>query len=415
MKTGPNYRGRVKRRRPQIDPAMGSLILFCQAKKGLLKFLFPTSNLFLREADKLKVVFLSESSVNWENSAAQVHRLNKLAKGLKHHGIDTDFIALPDLNYGKQPLLFPLNYQQIKHRLIDCDFIHAVGDTAFTALVWKLFCGATVVHDVDADTLAEAKMCWRQWRDWDNASLLIQTYVMNLIEYRSRDYFITVSQPLQNRLVNEKGVPALRLTIVRNGVDTAFFKPKPMKGNDTFTVCYAGGFHVWQGIENLIHTAKLLEREPIRFQLIGFQDHNNEIKQRMRTTLTDKVALIDRLSQEDLIEKMADADLLLIPRTPDPAVEIAFPTKFAEYISMARPVMVTEVDETATLVRQHECGFVVDPAPTAIAEGIRKAAAMDPLTLEEMGTRGRLLAESTFSWQTVCKNYADQLFDWLKN
>ncbi|MGB7933477.1 MAG: glycosyltransferase family 4 protein [Gammaproteobacteria bacterium] len=360
----------------------------------------------------MKVVFLSESSVHWKNSAAQVHRLKKLEQGLNSRGIETDFIALPDLGFAGYPILFPLNYRSVRKRLQDCDFIHAVGDTAFTAMVWKIFCGATVIHDVDADTLAEAHMYWRQWRDWDNALLLLQTHIMNWVEYRSRDYFTTVSRPLQQRLINDKGVPEKRLVLVRNGVDTGLFKPRPRTPSKEFTVCYAGGFHVWQGIENLINTAKLLEGESIRFQIVGFQDQNAEIKQRIRTTLSDKVELIDRIPQEELIERLSQADLLLIPRTPDPAVEIAFPTKFAEYLSMARPVLVTDVDETATLVREYKCGLVVEPEPAAIAAGIKKAAALDVQTLSEMGANGRRLAESAFSWPVICQDYAAQLIQW---
>jgi len=362
----------------------------------------------------LKVVFLSESSVHWENSAAQVHRLKKLEQGLNSRGIETDFIALPDIGFAGYPILFPLNYRRIRERLQDCDVIHAVGDTAFTAMVWKMFCGATVIHDVDADTLAEAQMYWRQWRDWDNALLLLQTHIMNWVEYRSRDYFVTVSKPLLQRLIADKEVPEKRLELVRNGVDTDLFKPSPRTPNKQFTVCYAGGFHVWQGIDNLINTAKLLAAESIRFQIIGFQNDNAELKQRIRTALDDKVELIDRIPQEELIGQLSQADLLLIPRTPDPAVEIAFPTKFAEYISMARPVLVTDVDETARLVREHNCGFVVDPEPAAIAAGIKQAAVLDLGTLSEMGANGRRLAESTFSWPVICDDYAAQLVQWTQ-
>jgi glycosyltransferase involved in cell wall biosynthesis len=40
---------------------------------------------------------------------------------------------------------------------------------------------------------------------------------------------------------------------------------------------------------------------------------------------------------------------------------MAFPTKFAEYVATGRPVIVTNVDETANFVQKFDCGFVCQP------------------------------------------------------
>lgn len=358
----------------------------------------------------MKVLFLSETSALTDT--AQLQRLRKLREGLESLGIETSFLALPDMPVGRPTLLFPLNLPFAWSKIRGCDFIHAVGDAAFTALLWKWVSRIPVVYDVDADTLAETHMHWERRKSLQTAFWIFQTAIMNWIAYRSKDYFITVSRPLEDRLANQKGVPRDRLYLVRNGVDTQLFTPSYDGAKGTFTACYAGGFHAWEGIDNLVEAGKLLRGEPIRIKIIGFRHEHRNLKAKIAASLGDMVELVDRVSQPELITHLSRAHVLVIPRLPHPAVEIAFPTKFSEYLAMGKPVIVSDVDETASLVRVYKCGLVSAPGPQAFAETLRKAAALAHSELAEMGRNGRHLAETVFDWQVVCHNYASLLRQW---
>jgi glycosyltransferase involved in cell wall biosynthesis len=88
---------------------------------------------------------------------------------------------------------------------------------------------------------------------------------------------------------------------------------------------------------------------------------------------------------------------------------VAMPTKFAEYIALGKPVLVTDVDETARFVRRHDCGLVCEPSASGLAGAIAQAREMSREELSAMGRRGRRLAESTFSWEVICQKYHDFL------
>lgn len=360
----------------------------------------------------MKVLFLSESPVRSTTSGAQNHRLKKLSEGLEEFDIKTSFLTLPDMPVGHPTLLFPLNLPFTWPQIRGCDFVHAVGEAAYTALLWKLITRTRVVHDVDADTLAEAQMHWETQRSLRTAFWVFQAAIMNWIAYRSKDYFITVSRPLQERLVNHKGVPCDRLYIVRNGVDAQLFLPAFGGTDETFTVCYAGGFQIWQGINNLVEAGQLLKGQPIRIKIIGFRPEDEGLRAKIAASLGDMVELVDRVSQPELVTHLSKAHFLVIPRLPHPAVEIAFPTKFSEYLSMGKPVIVSDVDETASLVREYKCGLVSQPSPAALAETIQQAANLSSAELVEMGQNGRHLAETVFDWSVVCRYYADLLHRW---
>ena len=57
------------------------------------------------------------------------------------------------------------------------------------------------------------------------------------------------------------------------------------------------------------------------------------------------------------------------------AAEWLSATKFAEYAALGRPILVTDVDETANFVRNYRCGFVSDPHPANLAKTLSEASA----------------------------------------
>jgi glycosyltransferase involved in cell wall biosynthesis len=358
----------------------------------------------------MRVLFLTTTlSVG---NHAQLHRLRRLREGLDALGIETLLLSFRDMPISRPTLLFPLNLPFAWAQIRDFDFIHAIGYAAYPAVLWKLVNHIPVVYDVDADGLSEAHMKWKAHRSLRTAYWVLQAAFMNWIALRSKSYFITVSRPLQERLVNEKGVARDRIHIVRNGVDTQMFRPAFGGADGVFTVCYAGGFQVWQGIDNLVAAGQYLKGEPIRFKIIGFSQEDMALKARIAASLGDMVELVNRVPQSELVPHLSKAQFLVIPRLPHPAVEIAFPTKFSEYLSMGKPVIVSDVDETASFVREYECGLVSAPTPQALAETIRRAATLTHSELVKMGQNGRHLAETVFDWGVVCRHYAELLHQW---
>jgi glycosyltransferase involved in cell wall biosynthesis len=177
-------------------------------------------------------------------------------------------------------------------------------------------------------------------------------------------------------------------------------------------VAYAGGFQVWQGIENLIRAGELLADGEVRLKIIGFRPGDAETKERIAARLGTRAELIDRAAREELVLHLASASVLIIPRPRHEAVHAAFPTKFGEYLALGKPVIVCDVDETASLVRKHRCGLVADPDPHSIAEVIAVASRLPREELERMGRNGRLLAEREFSWSQIGRRYAKLLSEW---
>jgi glycosyltransferase involved in cell wall biosynthesis len=195
-------------------------------------------------------------------------------------------------------------------------------------------------------------------------------------------------------------------------VDTELFKPKDVSSDgNKFVVTYAGAFQKWQGIENLVAAAKLIKETDVRFRIIGFRKRDRALKNRLKRILGCKVELIDSLSQGELVDQLCSSNILIIPRSRHCATQMAFPTKFSEYIATGKPLIVTDVDETANFVKEYNCGFVCEPSAESIARTIIKAKELPSSNLLDMGKKGRNLAESQFDKRVIGKQY----YEFLRN
>jgi glycosyltransferase involved in cell wall biosynthesis len=357
----------------------------------------------------LKILFVSRTTSSKINSYN--HRLQMLHSGLQQLGVKADFLYMGDWIHPEPVLFSPLQFSKVASHLDSYDFIHA--GTAMAAYPFCCHRGhfqAALIHDMHGHSSEMLMMLKIYGQKWKSAIRLAQSLWVEEMAIHRSDYHLVVSRPLLSRLLAHH-VDQSRTLLLRNGVNTQLFKsqgPSPEKG---FTVCYAGDFQIWQGIDLLVDAGRILGDADIRWKFIGFRQvpQHQEWKDRIHRVLGSRVELVDRVGQEDLISLLGTADLLVLPRPYHPATAVAMPTKFAEYIALGKPVLVTDVDETARFVRRHDCGLVCEPSASGLAGAIAQAREMSREELSAMGRRGRRLAESTFSWEVICQKYHDFL------
>jgi glycosyltransferase involved in cell wall biosynthesis len=216
---------------------------------------------------------------------------------------------------------------------------------------------------------------------------------------------LTVSTPQTETLIR-LGYPRDRISLIRNGVDLKFFRPLPFDGVPPFTFGYVGQFQVWQGTENLIEAFERIDGPSIRMLVVGFTEKDGRVKDIFHDRFGPRVELVNRTDRNSIVELIKSVAILIIPRIAHQAIRHAFPTKFAEYAALGRPIVVNDVDETADFVRKYNCGFVSEPNPEAMAAVMSQAAQVPLETLEEMGKRARQMAEENFSWEMIGDEYA---------
>jgi glycosyltransferase involved in cell wall biosynthesis len=105
----------------------------------------------------------------------------------------------------------------------------------------------------------------------------------------------------------------------------------------------------------------------------------------------------------------ARAGLLLFRRAANH--DEAMPTKLFEYLGAGLPVIISDTMRCSRIVKDYECGIVVDPSDPG---GIARAMAYlidNPLVAQEMGERGRRLVTDRYQWNSeahkLTKLYAE--------
>lgn len=347
---------------------------------------------------------------------AQWWRIQSIANGLKSTGIEVDIIHYIAKGFGAHkymksnklekhnnllvvisPIFIPFKHLLILSRK-NYDIVY--GNTYFSTFFSILgkMTGKPLILDMHG--ISDEFLLLEQKPSSFKMSLM---KVMESISLRFSDKIVCVSRSMIDYLHNKKGIPLNKMIYGTNGVDLDFFKPvnieeiRKMKQllniEEDFVFGYIGGFQGYQGVENFIETAKNIEKERVKFLILGGDKNSRE----------DNILFISRIPREQIPNYYSICDVLVLPRPSHIATEVAAPTKFAEYAAMGKPILTTNVGDAAYLIRKYKNGIVVENnSVEALKKGINEFVDIDQNKIIMMGINSRKLAECEFDWNIIC-------------
>jgi len=202
-----------------------------------------------------------------------------------------------------------------------------------------------LISDMHGDPTEEFLL--RNNARWPRISFkfLIHNFI-DIMNRRFSDKIVCVSKKMIKYLNEEKGVSQEKMVYVTNGVNLEFFKPSDA-GNvselrerfgleDRLVFGYIGGIQKYQGLENFIDVARRTSNRKIAFLIVG--GNNKQIVKE------NNIIFVPRVTRTQVPLYYSVSDILVLPRSSHPATEVAAPTKFAEYVAMNKPVLVTNVE-----------------------------------------------------------------------
>jgi len=248
--------------------------------------------------------------------------------------------------------------------------------------------------------------------------LLVRFYL------RRADRVVAIGETMQRRL-RAKGVPAERLRVIPNWVDTTSLTPQP-RDNDwsqaygldgRFVVMHSGNIGHAQDLETLIRAATQLDDlERLSVVLIGFGARHAEYVRLVAEARAEKVSFLGYQPRELLSHSLSSADVHFVGLARGLAGYVV-PSRLYAILAAGRPVIVgADADsETAVLVREVGCGLVVPPGrPDLLAAAIRSVAGGQH-DLEEMGGRGRAWVEANADRRIALRRYEEELAELLSS
>ena len=210
---------------------------------------------------------------------------------------------------------------------------------------------------------------------------------------------ITVSEELRERAISQ-GVPADKVTAIRNGCDPSVFYPgdraaaRRELGCDPQSelILYAGNLLVGKGLAELMEAfIELAATRPrLRLALVGQGPYGETLTRRAASAgVEGRVLMPGRRDSPGVAQWMRAADLFCLPSYSE-----GCPNVVLEALACGRPVVATTVGGIPELVNG-SCGVLIPPHDSAaLARALDQALSRpwDPEAIARTHTR---------SWETV--------------
>lgn len=229
---------------------------------------------------------------------------------------------------------------------------------------------------------------WR--RGWLKGSFAVDRFLGRFVTH-----YIAVSEANARYLVEEKRIPAKKVTVIRNGIDLTRFDPARLRpqelrktrgfGEDDLVIVVMARLEPQKGhhilLEALTHVVPEFPR--LRVVFVGDGTLRAELEQKSRSLgLERSVDFVGR--QADPENWLAMADIAVLPSLYE-----GLPIAAIESLAMGTPMIATAVDGTPEVVVHGKTGLTVPPGdPGALAVAIRCLLRNRELR-RELGAAGR--------------------------
>lgn len=190
----------------------------------------------------------------------------------------------------------------------------------------------------------------------------------------------------------------------------------PGIGLDDQVIIWGGGVYNWFDPLTLIRAvARLVTKHPrLRLYFLGVKHPNPEVPaMRMAAEtmrLSDELGLTDRhvffntewVDYEDRVNYLLDADLGVSTHLDHVETAFSFRTRILDYLWAGLPIVATDGDTFAGLIREHRLGAVVPPEDVdALAAAIEATLYADDRS--ETSARVLEFGRTTFTWERTLR------------
>lgn len=327
---------------------------------------------------------------------------------------------------GKNPVLRALRYCFCElvylHHLLwdkyDVAFIDSTPPIQGLKLpIVRLFRKCPMVYnaqDLFPDTLSGTGLAKRGGLLWKIGSWVAR------VTFNNTDKIIAISEDIKRTLVEVKGIPADKVVVVYNWVDSDAVVPIAKEENslfeefgmsrDKFHVVYAGNLGNAQNINIVVDAAaRLRDNENVEFVVFGSGGLESDIRARIKAEGLKNLRLLPLQPVERVKYVYSLGDVCLVS-CKEGLGGSAMPSKTWSILSCGRPVLANfDEGELQMILTRNELGMFTKAGDLdGFVEAIRQLAA-EPEKCAEMGARGRQFILDNLTKDAGTRKYAEVL------
>lgn len=249
--------------------------------------------------------------------------------------------------------------------------------------------------------------CLKAWNISERSILFRLMHLYSKHIYNSSDIIGVSSQPFHEYLTKVNQVNPQKIKYLPQHCDNMFSNlAGKYISNDIIDFVFAGNIGSAQDFECIIKAISKIDKE-LKFKLHVLGDGSELIRcQELteRLNLQDKVTFYGRVSHEQLGKYYELADAFLLTLKGDTFMGSTMPAKLQEYMSIGKPIIAAIQGAASEVIKQAECGFVVNPSDDVALAEIMTVYVSNAEKYRYMGDNGRTYYQAFFTQDIFIEN-----------
>jgi glycosyltransferase involved in cell wall biosynthesis len=237
--------------------------------------------------------------------------------------------------------------------------------------------------------------------------------------YRNAQHIAVVTPAFKEHLIRHWAVPAEKISIAENGVETDLFHPanvdeslrKELGAEGKFVACYAGTMGMAHGLETVIEAAKILRSKlpGAIIMLVGEGADKERIRALADAEGLTNLKFVDQQPRERIPAFINASDVCLVLLKKTDLFKTVIPTKMLEFMACARPVILGVDGQARQLLEEARGGIVIEPENSAALVDAIQRLANDQALREQLGRNGRAYVVERCSRRKTAETYLEVL------
>ncbi len=220
---------------------------------------------------------------------------------------------------------------------------------------------------------------------------------LEIFLYKRATHIVVNSPAYRDYLINNKGVPADKITIIPNGVDPSMFinridpdLKKKLNLDDKFVVTYAGALGLANDIPTILHAAaRLRDLDYIHFLIVGDGKEKRNLEALSKELKLTNVTFLGAFPKTRMPEILSISDVCVATLKNIPMFRMTYPNKVFDYMAAGCPVILAIDGVIREVVEAAGAGIFVPPGDDkALAETVVYLVNHTE-EIKQMGERGR--------------------------
>lgn len=226
------------------------------------------------------------------------------------------------------------------------------------------------------------------------------------------DKVITVSPEFVKEVVNRTKIPKDKIVLVPNTIRQSFYKNAVIdqklvtKYQNNFVLLYLGDTHLRRGLQLAISATKILSEniKNIKLVIVGTNTTDTVLKQQVKDLNISSFVDFEGWQNVSLFPSyILASDVCISPLHRSIQHDVAYANKIFQYMSFAKPLLVSNATAQKTLINKIGSGLVHKDRD--VNDFVEKTLLLHKNTAlrTEMGTKGKAFIENEFNWEQASK------------